>query len=193
MVNDHPQGGAVLDTEDHSTSVADTLAAVEQICAVNIPDLAVVLSPDIAGMAQLLAAIRRAVAQLKWADEQLEDEIVKVMRTKEEQVPGLGTIEMRTGSSRKGWDKDGLNRALTQVIAGDLTPVANVETGEVIAPQRIVETVLSQYLVAATPNWKSTGLRQFGINPDDYCEVTWGRKSITTPKVEIWTGENTDA
>ncbi len=172
---------------DTTPAIATTLEAIEEMCEVTIPDLAVVLSPDVQGMALLLVAIRRAMAQLRWAADELEDEITKVMPSKTMNVAGLGQIEMRTGASRKGWDKEGLIANLTHQIAVDQPPIANAITGEVVSPHAVVEGVLQQFLIAATPSWKTTGLREFHIDPDEYCTTTWGRKTIQTPSVEVWT------
>lgn len=192
MVADHPQGVEALDTEVGPRSVGEVFAAIEQLAAVQIPDLAVVLSPDVQGMALLLAALRRAMAQLRWAADELEDEITKAMPGKEVEVPGLGKIEMRTGSSRKGWDKDALTRTMIHTIAADYSPTALVDpiSGEEVDVHHFVEHVITLWCDAATPSWKSTGLRQFKIDPDEYCEVTWGRKTITMPLTEMWSGSD---
>lgn len=191
-VADHAQGQAALEAEAYGRGVAATLEMIEEMCQVNVPDLAVVLSPDVHGMAQLLAALRRAKEQIKWAEEQLEDEITKVMKTKFEDVVGLGRIEMRTGTTRKGWDKDALVATMKQVIAGELPRLVATATGEVIPSREIVDEVLDQFLVVATPSWKTTGLRQFHIDPEDYCTTTYGRKTIQTPPTEVWGTDNTD-
>lgn len=165
------------------TDELEVLAALDDYCARVVPHLAVMLSPDLDGMVQLLVALRRGQAQLRWAAEQLEDEIVKVMPARDTEVPGVGRVELRTGTTRKQWDKEALVAALVARIGDDPTILADPDTGELHPPAHIAETVIARFLEAATPSWKVTGLRKYRIDPDEFCETTYGRKTISTPTV----------
>lgn len=159
---------------------------VDRMCHDTIPLMAVKLSPDVDAMALLLQDVRRAIAQLRWADETLEDEIVKAMPTKDMDVAGVGRIELRTGTKRTAWDKDGLVGVLTARIADDPTIVCEPETGELLSPHEQVERILGRFMEAATPSWKVTGLRAFKVDPDEYATTTYGRKTVQMPKVDPW-------
>lgn len=168
------------------------LYELDRMCHDTIPTLAVQLSPDVDGMVALLQLLRRAQAQLRWADEALEDEIVKAMPRKDLDVAGVGRVEMHTTTARKQWDKAGLVAVLTARIADDPRIFCDTDTGELLTPTQTVERVLNAFLGAATPSWKVTGLREFRIDPDDYAEVSYGRKTIRTPKVDPWPDTSTE-
>ncbi len=162
------------------------LAQLDRMCKTTVPDLSVKLSPDVDGMVTLLQQLRRAAAQLRWATDELEDEIAKVMPHKEVEVPGVGLVTLRTATSRKAWDKEGLMSVLTARIADEPGLYADEDTGELLTPTQTVEHVLASFLQAATPSFKSTGLRAFRIDPDEWCETSYGRKTIQTPTPEPW-------
>jgi hypothetical protein len=161
-------------------------ATIDKLAAKDVPDLAVLLAPDVDAMVLLLVALRRAIAQLKWADEELEAEIVKAMPGKDVEVPGVGTVTMRTGTTRTAWDKPALVAALTARIADDPAILVNVETGELLPPAQTVEAVLSRFLESVTPSFKLTGLRAAKIDPGEYCSTSYGRKTIQLPPIEAW-------
>lgn len=165
-------------------SLTELFGEIAAAANLGIPDVATVLSPDIDGLAMLLAMIRRAIRQLQDAAVFVEDELVKVMPGKTREVVGLGVIEMHTGAVRKGWDKEGLTQALIHVLAHELPDLINPETGEQINLVQMVERLVTMFTDAATPSWKVTGLRKYGIDPEDYCETSWGRKTIQTPTLQ---------
>lgn len=150
----------------------------------SIPDLAVLVSPDLDALALLLVRIRFCKYLLGMAEQEVEDELVKVMPGKTYEVNSLGMIEMHTGASRKGWDKEALTDALVHSIASQQPNLMDADTGEVVNLLDFVRDLVTMTTDAATPSWKVTGLRKYGIDPDQYCETTWGRKTITTPKLE---------
>lgn len=164
-------------------SVTSTFDAIHDLARNVIPDLAVLLAPDFQALAQLLMAVRRALAQLRWAEEELEDELCKAMPGKEAEVPGVGVITLRTGTTRKAWDKDGLVDRLVARIGDDAAFFADLETGEFLSPVETARQVIAGFMRAATPSWKVTGLREFRIDPDEFCETTWGRKTVQTPTI----------
>lgn len=165
-------------------SATEAFADIEHLARTTLPDLAVLVAPDVDGLAQLLVAVRRAQAQLRWAEETLEDELVKAMPGKDAEVPGVGMITLRTGTSRKAWDKDGLVDRLVAKIGDEPAFFVDEETGEFLTPSETARQVIAGFMRAATPSWKVTGLREFRIDPDEFCETTWGRKSIQTPPID---------
>lgn len=166
--------------------VPAVLAAIDAMCHDTIPIVAAKLSPDVDGMVVLLQALRRAQAQMRWAEEELEDEIVKVMPRKDMVIDGVGAATLRTATARKQWDKDGLVAVLVARIADDPEILVEVDTGEMLTPHEQAERIIGLFLEAATPSWKTTGLRRFKIDPDEWCETTYGRKTVQTPKPDPW-------
>jgi hypothetical protein len=162
------------------------LAAVDRLCHDRIPLAAAKLSPDVDALVLLLQDVRRAQAQLAWAAEELEDQIVKDMPAKEIVVAGVGPVTLRTGTKRTQWDHDGLMAAMVARIADEPSILCDIETGELLTPTQTVERVVGMLREAVTPSWKTTGLRAARINPDEYCSVAFGRKTIQLPKVEPW-------
>lgn len=173
--------------------VPAVLAAIDAMSHDTIPLLAAKLSPDVDGMIVLLQDLRRAQAQLRWAADELEDEIVKAMPTKEMVVAGVGSCTLRTGTKRTAWDKEGLVGVLTARIADDPGILCELETGEMLTPSQQVSRILDRFLEAATPSWKVTGLRKFRVDPDEYCETNYGRKTIQTPTPEPWPAQEQEA
>lgn len=180
----------MTDTEtpmpDGAQADLDVLALIDEFASKTVPYLAVILSPDVEGMIQMLVAVRRAQAQLRWAEEQLEDEIVKVMPAKDLDVPGVGTVTLRTGTSRKQWDNDGIVDVLVARIGDNPHVLCDPDTGETLPPHEVAALAIRTFLEVARPSWRTTQLRSYRIDPDEYCETTYGRKTLQTPPVVAW-------
>lgn len=162
-------------------TATETFADIEWLSRHTVPDLAALLAPDVDGLALLLVAVRRAIAQMRWAEEALEDELVRSMPGKEAEVAGVGMITLRTGTTRKAWDKDALLAKLIARIGDEPAVFVDPETGEFLTPHATAASVIAEFLACSTPSWKVTGLRRWHIDPDEFCETTYGRKTIQTP------------
>lgn len=102
-----------------------------------------------------------------------EEDAANLLPEKRMMVDGFGVIEKRTASTRK-WESEQL---LMDVCRQVLDPE---QTGE-IHPSRVVEliSVLKQILpITGSLGWRTGALKEHGINPDDYSQTTWGRKSV---------------
>src|SRR5512141_2222718 len=121
-----------------------------------IPDLAAVISPDVDALAHLLSRLRLCKFLLGMAEQEVEDQLVKVMPGKTYEVNGLGVIEMHTGATRKAWKKEELIDALVHSIASDLPTLADMDTGEMINLIDHVRNLVEMFTDAATPSWKVT-------------------------------------
>jgi hypothetical protein len=111
----------------------------------------------------------------------VEDELTKLMPGRYFSVEGLGQIEMHTGSKRTTWDKEGLIDVLVHAIGRTMPNLFNADTGEEVNLLDHVRMLVTMFTDAATPSWKVTGLRSYGIDPGDYCETSYGRKTIQLP------------
>lgn len=175
-------GRLTLEPDD----VPAVLAAVDSMCHDTITLMAAKLSPDVDGMVVLLQDLRRAMAQLAWACEELEDQIVRDMPAKEMVVDGVGQITLRTGTKRTAWDNDGIVDLLVARISDNPQVICDPDTGEVLPPHEVVALALRAFLEVARPSWRTTQLRSYRIDPDEYATTTYGRKSVQLPKVEPW-------
>lgn len=150
-----------------SLSVVDLRDVVQEACATTIPDTA-----DVSKSHEELAYILKCIADMRSvltdAYQYVEDLLVEAAPSKEFSVPGFsGPITVRTGNKRQAWDHDALWKDVTQAL---------LETTD--HPQEFVAGLRA----AMTASWKVTGLRPLGIDPDEYCEVVWGRKTVQLPK-----------
>lgn len=187
MPNEDELEQALLDVARNPPPTTDSLtatfAAIEHLAAKTIPDLAVLISPDYAGLAALLQALRRAIAQLRFAETELEDELVKVLPGRDTEIPGVGMATLRTGTKRTQWDKTGIVAAVTARIADEPSVFVDTDTGEFLPPAQVAERIITAFLEVGTPSWKTTGLRAMTINPDEYCETVYGRKTVQLPSL----------
>ena len=102
-----------------------------------------------------------------------EEDAANLLPEKKVMIDGFGVVEKRVSSSRK-WDSEHL---LMDVCRQVLDPEG---TGE-IQPSRVVELigVLKQIMpITGSLGWRTTALKEQGIDPDDYSEKTWGRRSV---------------
>lgn len=172
------------DTITEPDTLTATFDAIETLAAKTLPDTAVLLSPDYAGLAALLQALRRAIAQLKFAEQDLEDELAKVLPGRDTEIPGVGMATLRTGTKRTAWDKAGIVAAVTARIADEPSVFVDDKTGEFLPPAQVAERVIGAFLEVGTPSWKTTGMRALRLDPDEFCEVAYGRKTVQLPVID---------
>jgi len=126
--------------------------------------------------AQLLNAIeglRALKGDLDTLLRACEDDAARLLPEKKMVLDGFGVVEARTTSSRK-WDSEPLLRDLCRQI---LDPE---QTGEINASAipdllRVLKAVLP---MTASLSWRVTALKEQGIDPEQYSEITYGRKTI---------------
>lgn len=102
-----------------------------------------------------------------------EEDAANLLPEKKVMVDGFGVVERRTAQTRK-WQSEDL---LMDVCRRVLDPEG---TGE-IQPSAVMEliSVLKRIMpITGSLGWRVTALKEQGIDPDDYSEVSWGRKSI---------------
>jgi hypothetical protein len=58
------------------------------------------------------------------------------------------------------------------------------ETGEVLMDAVVANRVLDAFMKACRPEWRVGGLKELGIDIDDYCSKEFGvsRVQVTAPK-----------
>lgn len=104
---------------------------------------------------------------------QCEEDAANLMPEKKVAVDGFGVIERRTASSRK-WESETL---LMDICRQVLDPEG---TGE-INVSRVIDLigVLKKVMpITGSLGWRVTALKDQGIDPDNYSDISFGRKSI---------------
>ncbi len=116
---------------------------------------------------------------------------VRLGRVKRE-VEGLGLVEVNGGYDRKGWQSLALLRTMLS-IALDEMPLWTSEGEDAHAQvyDRLVEVLGDTMPLHPSLQWKvgtdwegkpPTGLRKYGINPDDWCERTDKTRLASWPR-----------
>lgn len=104
------------------------------------------------------------------------------------EVPGLGTVEVRGGSDRKGWESERLLSLLLQkAIVDENGEVEDLSPLVVIA--RVFEVLKDCLPVTESLQWRggradgsAPGLRKYGLDPDEFCDVTEKPRLASIPK-----------
>lgn len=86
-------------------------------------------------------------------------------------IEGVGTFEVvRRGATRK-WDSEELLRKIVR------DHIVDRETGEIpdeatlAAIQRVVDAIYAAAPFTASMGWRTTALKELGVDIDDYCET----------------------
>jgi hypothetical protein len=125
-----------------------------------------------------LFAVRSEIAALKLRENDLEGRLAAEMEDNVFEVPSIGVFQRRRKTDRKAWDHEGIYSALLRRLR-DLGPgkVTDDETGEIIELDPM-EGAFRTLKEGANPSWRVTALRQRGLDPDEFCETTYGGFSI---------------
>ena len=98
-------------------------------------------------------------------------------------IDGLGTLETRRRSTKKRWDSEALFGRLVDRICDEafVDPHTGERIGDAGTADRI-RTSLRERLAKAVPltpsmGWRIGGLRENGIEPEDYCDTEIGAYS----------------
>lgn len=103
----------------------------------------------------------------------IEADIYRLLPEKKVSIEGVGTVEKRRSNSKK-WDSEGLINNIVNLKlnngTGEITPTDVFE---------LIETLKRVMPLTASLGWRSTELSKENINIDDYCDITWGRPTVT--------------
>lgn len=113
--------------------------------------------------------------QLTVVLQMIEKDIYELMPDKKSFVDGVGMIEKRRGNTKK-WESEKLLRDIVRARLYN-------EDGEV-APgtMALIETLEKVLPLTASLGWRSTALTEEGFDPENYCDVQWGRQTISIQK-----------
>ena len=127
---------------------------------------------DLFDLALALDELRTARAELAMVHDALEAQVVIAMRSRwEARLDGFGGIKVRGGKERKTWRHD------------DLWPLALKRARTIGPPPGIAETEAETALrivrdAAHVDYWRAKVLKGWGLDPDEFCSVSWGRKTV---------------
>lgn len=138
---------------------------------------------DPVALSQALAKLEALSADVRYARDSvkaLAATALNEQRVRRLTVHGIVTVEGGTEVKRSEWRHHEL---LVEVLRRLDLMFVNSDTGEVLtgdAAASLLETVMR-------PEWKMTGLRGVGLEPDDYCTVATGEdgRPQRTPSVRI--------
>lgn len=132
---------------------------------------AAVLSDVASNVAAILIAAQDECARWRKAAQDIEQHLVLLMDSMEDKqllIDGLGLFQRTRSQSRRAWDHDSLWRDIVRKALAERR--LDTATGEV---QTEIDSVLAAIRKAVSPSWKLTGLRDLGLDPDEYSEGSW--------------------
>lgn len=153
------------------------LAALrEAILAVDDQRQALAEAGDLDNLARGLAQLRTLVGDLRQLAAATEDDVARLMPAKRVEVEGVGAIERRKGTDRRSWQWDDLLPLLVRLyldpdLTGELPDAAE-------AVERMKALIVEVVGVTPSKGPRITPLRELGIDPDEYAEVTPGRTTV---------------
>lgn len=92
------------------------------------------------------------------------------------EVSGLPPIKRHGGKKRTAWDHEAVFTTL-RLLAYDLDYRKSIDgTGEIESPEEAVVRHIKECAYVAY--WRAGDLKARGVQPDQFCEVSYGRQTI---------------
>jgi hypothetical protein len=117
-----------------------------------------------------LKAIKRDLDTLL---RECEADVADLLPDKKVTVPGFGVVEKRVASTRK-WDSETLLMDICRRIL-DPEGTGEISVSSVVDLIAVLKKVMP---ITGSLGWRVTALKDAGIDPDNYSDISWGRKSI---------------
>lgn len=161
--------GAVADLEDQLDSLVDACT-----------------DPQALDLAQLFYDVQAARAKLHGLERELEGRLAKAMLEPEVHAGGL-RVERHRSASRKSWDHDAWRRdvrAKALQAAGLKGAQGVVDAHGELLPADVLYDLLAKVQdVHGSAAPKVTGLREYGLDAQDYCETAPGTWHVRVQRV----------
>lgn len=138
---------------------------------------ALVKAGDRDNLAWGLKQLRDVQSTLSMLERQVDGDLAQMIEDdRRHEVDGLGVLEVHRRSVRQKWDSERLFGYLIQRIEDAAT--IDPETGEVVGDMATAETVTNLVRdilgpcipLTASMGWRTTGLKQAGVDPNRYRE-----------------------
>jgi len=127
---------------------------------------------DLTALATGLVNFRKVVADLRAVESMIEADVANLVPDHgPHTIDGVGVLEVHRSSTKK-WD----GQLLLSRLALDMIDPATGEKVYAVTTD-VLKKVLPQ-ASAASASWKSTGLKDIGIDPADYCQTEYWRKTV---------------
>lgn len=106
----------------------------------------------------------------------IENNLYEVLPDKKNVIEGVGIIEKRRSNTKK-WESE---RLLNDIVRRKL----DNGTGEVTPTDvfELIETLKKVLPLTQSLGWRATALREENFDTDEYCDVAWGRPTVTIQK-----------
>lgn len=177
----------------NALSLPEVMDQVRYVNAVIVPDVAEALEYDAEGLALLLRDWLNLIDEMKESARVFELALYEALILPKQVIPGLGEVERSNSASRTQWQHADLMSKVVSVIADELV-LFDEETGAIRDEASIVREVLTDFSKVNGYAWKpgrkqtekvaATGLREFDLDPDEYCSTVW-KKTVRLPKGEV--------
>ena len=93
------------------------------------------------------------------------------------EVPGLPPIKRHGGKKRTAWDHESVFSTLRMLVRDPQhRKSSDHETGEIESPEEAVVRHIKECAYVAY--WRAGDLKARGVQPDQFCEVSYGRQTI---------------
>lgn len=132
---------------------------------------------DLTELATLLHHLRNDIRHLQILARDIEAEVVDLMPGKTAELDGLPVIEVRGGSIRKKWQSEDLVPVLIRK-ALDPDGTGELPTSPIDAAHAVADVLTACAPFTPSMGWRVGALRDRGLDPDEWCESTPGRKTI---------------
>lgn len=142
---------------------------------------------DPVALAQSLARLEALVADVRYVRDTvkaLTAESLQAEKVRRFTVQGVITLEGTTEVKRSGWRHADL---LADMLDSNSLALLKTATGELTSGPEAAEILLEWF----RPEWKMTGVKKAGLDPDMYCELATDDegKPARTPSVRIHNNE----
>lgn len=106
----------------------------------------------------------------------IENNLYEILPDKKNMIDGVGIVEKRRSNTKK-WESE---RLLNDIVRTRL----DNGTGEVTPTDvfELIETLKKVLPLTQSLSWRTTALKEENIDTDQYCDVTWGRPTVTIQK-----------
>lgn len=99
----------------------------------------------------------------------IESDIYDIMPDKKNVIDGLGVVEKRRSNTKK-WDSEGLLHRIVNM---------HIDSNGELQAFDLVDTLKKVMPITSSLGWRVTALRDLNIDTDNYCDITWGRQTIS--------------
>jgi hypothetical protein len=152
----------MLDDAEKILTQLDEVAGVEELDSYTVEELT-----------KLLIQGREMVRVMRDISGRIEGALVRAMPHRKMTIEGIGVLEKTTETTRKEWD----HPLVASRVANTVTDTWKHSTGEVLDGD-LVAMFLKAFSDAARMEWRVTALRDMGIDPDKYCQTTYGSQKV---------------